>query len=969
MFKIGFQNCNTISVKKLNILQRHLSDFDVIFLSEINKKNFSFANSDIFQHHHDPEVPRIGLIAVQTVKIKPLGIGVKIEQVRVQTDKTAAQSFVFEVKNEEKTLIVENFYVVPDAKIEVVNSIISHIHNQATKYTNYCCGGDMNMNWTDKKTRDLFSKFSTYTQHVNKPTRCRKYFKDGEPRTSNTTIDLFFSNSSLKPWINSVTPMQISDAFDHKIVAVTIRQKTSLFYRKIKKPTNHLIRPTPNAGTIAAINSEIVKIDPAKSKNYDSYFGEVRQILDNHLPFNKPGTTEFIIYRVPFPPELVKEIRLKHKLEKLALKTIANKQAYSRQRNKVSNLCKKAKKKFFDDLINRSKPEGIQEKIKFMQLGLSSNLKSDRGRIELEGYTGQALADEMSSFYRKRACDLVTDEEMLAAGPQGPVLRENESLPEQLKIEFPVFDDLFEHLPRNKLSNSCGLSGISAKVLEFIWPSVKETFNSIVHSPSFSFPEIDMGYLQRTIPKIALISILKHLRPLGVLDPIVKYLINKPVFSQLRKHIEPILKKRNNYSYRGTHLCIIKTFDAIIGDISDGKSTMLVKYDFSNAFGTLSHDSVMQALSQLNIDDFCIKFLNGYLTHQRQAKTIVSDDFGIYVSDITTMDRGCAQGQIGADVLFIIQQLVLHELDGVLRCPYVDDLNDEIATGTSKKTLQLARENQRHLVQQSASIGFAINDDKTTNILFNITDKEVKNFDEKMKFVRSSFILGVDFKATPKGPDLTPAADAIIKRLNMNAPTIHASREYNSFDVRVKIARQKIYESIGDLHLVVGFDPSKIGRHARSASALFDRVRVKVNELIRATGLRRTTPCEVLDQVLGTNLHDFVIQGIIMNGLKSLDHTITDEGIVFHGVNLNDDEDEGYFDRTDQIRARYAPGTYMGTFVQVWNDLDKKVRRDLLMKKNFEQIKNYLKNRRKIKDIKLDVILSKYYWIDYKNQN
>ena len=96
-----------------------------------------------------------------------------------------------------------------------------------------------------------------------------------------------------------------------------------------------------------------------------------------------------------------------------------------------------------------------------------------------------------------------------------------------------------------------------------------------------------------------------------------------------------------------------------------------------------------------------------------------------------------------------------------------------------------------------------------------------------------------------------------------------------------------------------------------------------------------------------------------MNGLKSLDYTVTDERILFHGKNLRGDGDQEYFDRTDEIRARYAPGSYMGTFVEIWNDLDSKVRRDILSKKSFSAMKNYLKNRRKI-GIKYDAVLSQY---------
>ena len=939
MFKIGFQNCNTISKNKLTTLQSQLSTFDIIFLSEINKKNFSFANSDVFQHHVDSEVPRIAMIGVNTVKVKPIGVGICLSQQRVQIDQTAVQSYVYEVKTKSQTKIIENFYLVPDAKSEIVNQVIQHINAQSIKYDNYCCGGDFNLNWTSKNIRKLFLDFSSFTQLVDRPTRCRKYFKDGKQRFSNTTIDLFFSNGALKTWIGTVVPVQISDVFDHKLVSVSFRKKSHMFFRRLKKPTNHLIRPTPSPPTVEKINAAITNIDADKRSSFDSFFGEIRSILDELLPFNPPGKTEFIIYRCPFPENVVKEIKLKHTLEKIALQSNANEEKYRKQRNKVSNLVKRAKKSFFNNLLKRSPPEGIQDKLKFIQLGLASNLKSDIGRIELEGFSGQALADRMSLFYKNRAENLVTDDEIWEAGCSPPPLRPGESLPNQLCLEFPIYDDLYEFLPKNKISNSCGLSGISAKVLEFIWPAIKDTLTMLVNSNSFSYPKKDMGYYQRTIPKTTKISILKDLRPLGVLDPVVKYLVNKPAFKQLRQHIEPILRKRNNFSYRGTHLCIIKTFDNILESIAKKKPTMMVKYDFSNAFGTLHHESVIHVLHSLNLSQDALQFFHDYLDSQKYAKTFVSDDNGLYVSDLVTMERGCAQGQIGADVLFIIQQLVLKELDQVFRTLYLDDLNDNISSDTTEETLRLSKKNQQQLVQQSQTIGFAINDGKTTNIPFNISDEDLEK--NKFKFVRESFVLGMDFLATKKGPDLTPATDAIIRQLNSKISSIHASRAYMSFEDRVLMARAAIYPCLGGIHLILGYDHSVTKPN-------FERIRVKVNELLRATGLRRTTPCEVLDQVLGTNLKKFTLQCLIMDGIKTIDMTL-----------------EEYLDeRTDLIRHRYAHNTFMTSFVEYFNLLDKETRQFLKSRKNYEQMKNHLKTKRKL-DIKFDEVFQKYHWIDF----
>ena len=111
-----------------------------------------------------------------------------------------------------------------------------------------------------------------------------------------------------------------------------------------------------------------------------------------------------------------------------------------------------------------------------------------------------------------------------------------------------VFDDFHKFVPRNKVSNSAGPSGISPKLLSLIWPSFKIKLNNLVSEVGLKYPKLDAGYFQRMIPKISgEITELKQLRPLGVLNPLEKYFFNKAVFLAIRDHLSDLLKSRNNF--------------------------------------------------------------------------------------------------------------------------------------------------------------------------------------------------------------------------------------------------------------------------------------------------------------------------------------------------------------------------------------------------------------------------------------
>ena len=335
-----------------------------------------------------------------------------------------------------------------------------------------------------------------------------------------------------------------------------------------------------------------------------------------------------------------------------------------------------------------------------------------------------------------------------------------------------------------------------------------------------------------------------------------------------------------------------------------------------------------------------LQYISDYLENQKMAKTVISDKSGIHTSEFISMEKGTVQGQLGSDLCFIMQQLCLRELDGVFRTLYVDDLNDVIAADTEFLSINMAISNEKQLINQSRQLCFKINDGKTTYIPFNIQDSFLEL--SKLEITRETEILGFPFVAGPNGPDVGPAANMIINRLKDKARLVHACRAYfQDPDTRVKIARQMIYYCIGELHLVHAYDN-------KGSDFYFDKIRVVVNSILRATGLTNKTPTAILDKVMGTNLKQFAQHCIITNGLK------------LYG-NIPD-----LFERMGEIRSRFrTEGSYMQKFIDIWNDLEARHRRALLKCKTNDNVKSYLKKLRKLDYDRS--IHKRWKWFDYKS--
>ena len=253
-------------------------------------------------------------------------------------------------------------------------------------------------------------------------------------------------------------------------------------------------------------------------------------------------------------------------------------------------------------------------------------------------------------------------------------------------------------------------------------------------------------------------------------------------------------------------------------------------------------------------------------------------------------------------------------------------------------TINLLKSNETALGEQSLKIGFKLNEEITEHIPFNIKDSKLT----ELAITRSSKLLGLPFKATTTGFKLDAATDMICKRLQFRCRKMHILRQYVS-DIwtLLFVARSFVYQSIGELHLIYAYEPRN------DSTTQFNRVLVKSNDVLRASGLNIKTPQTILDAVLGCNLETFVRDQIILTGLKIL-------GDNFHEK----------LDRSLKFRFLAAPTGYVQKFTLIWNDLPHKMRSEILKLATNSKIKIYLKNKRKISYV--PSIHRTYKWTKYK---
>jgi exonuclease III len=509
--------------------------------------------------------------------------------------------------------------------------------------------GDLNINTLNSESADYLDMIHQYnfTNLITVPTRITE--------TSKTCIDHILINF-ISPNITCGTILK--DTSDHLPVFAFFEENN------LNKPFNK-IKMRSKLYKLEDLHSRLERVDwksqvydvPCVDQAYENFLKVTSDIFDSVAPkieFQPKGS------RHPKSPwitdTLLAEIKSKNKLfcrHKAFPFSPKHKISYSRQRNKVSTLIKKAKTAYYENLI--SKQSDTSKLWKVINKACGRKISPDPAIHKIIDPVLKELnnSGEIASAFNKFFTEI------------GPKLAS--TIPNQIKsittnIDYSSFDFLSveEDTVYREITNlnefkAEGLDGVSPKLVKesavFIAAPLTNIINRSIQDSIVPAKMKSAKVLPIYKNKGSKVSV-NNYRPISIL-PIYSKIFEKIINLQIQNHLgtENIISEFQ-YGFqrkKGTHDALIKFVSNAFNALNSSQIILGIFIDFSKAFDTINHDILIDKLSAINFSVKSIKLIKNYLTNRTQAVSLN----GI-TSRPLAITCGVPQGSILGPTLFLL---------------------------------------------------------------------------------------------------------------------------------------------------------------------------------------------------------------------------------------------------------------------------------------------------------------------------
>ncbi len=363
-------------------------------------------------------------------------------------------------------------------------------------------------------------------------------------------------------------------------------------------------------------------------------------------------------------PLLEKEIRTKRALFRQSKRSclIVDREAFNQQRNKVTNLMRKAERAYVLTLHRGKQSSCVNNLYSFFRSLSGKSYRVPIPELRVQDTTlstSLEKAEALNAFFISQTTSADKD-----AIPDTEQLPKNSAKVSYLSATAKEVLDVLTSLPRRK---SPGLDGITTDLLKLCAPGAAASL-AVLFNRSFSdgvYPSAWKDSLVVPVFKRGDRAALTNYRPIALLSSVSK-VCERVVHNKLYPFLTPYLsdmqsgfKKRDSTTYQLTRL--VQQWSE---SLDASKYVGVIFFDLQKAFDKVWHKGLLAKLSSAGVSDSALEWFKSYLSNRRQ-QTRVADA----ISCPDYLLAGVPQGAILSPLLFALY------VNDIVKCAEDSEIN------------------------------------------------------------------------------------------------------------------------------------------------------------------------------------------------------------------------------------------------------------------------------------------------------
>ena len=539
--------------------------------------------------------------------------------------------------------------------------LLNKLHVTSKELSNISILGDFNYNFLKVKEYPHVHEFLDnllscgYLPHVTMPSRiCRN---------SITLIDNIFIKQNKR--IINESFIFASDLSDHFPCCVLLSRPRSCQKAKyIVKRAESDENLCKLKSFLNAVQFNDIITDNSRDVNYK--YNKLDTIITDGLnQFLPKKTVKFRRNKHPMNPwltkRLLRSINYKNKLYREMIKARSNIEVYEVLRTNyityrqiLSKLIKTAKKTYYSNYFDNHKTSMVKtwSKINDLIKGNGNDKTSQLFKYKDQTLTEpKDIANNFNTFFASIGRDISNSISGSFNNSFDSYLSNKDTT---FSFKYVTPDKVRSVIANTKSKTSCGVDGVSTKILKFISEPLLEL---ITHLINLSF---DTGIFPHNLKTAKVVPIFKkneptifdNYRPISLL-PAMSKVFERCMADQLLDYFETnTLFYTGQYGFRAnrsTELAALELVDRINLDLAKHLVPCCIFMDLSKAFDTINHHILLTKLQTYGLDQKSIALFESYLTNRQQC--VIYENV---LSEFTTVTTGVPQGSILGPILFII---------------------------------------------------------------------------------------------------------------------------------------------------------------------------------------------------------------------------------------------------------------------------------------------------------------------------